>query len=729
VANYSGSTGTVNVDGIGSTWTNSGNLFVGNMGDGTLYITNGGSVESSDGHIGQNTGSGTVTVDGAGSAWNMRRLRMASSGNGILNISNGATVTTSDSAILSSDSDSVATVTVDGTGSTLSIGSHLSLGSGGTGTLTIANGGAVSVDSGSETVYIAEGSGSTGTLNIGAAAGNAAVAAGTLDAATIEFGDGTGKLVFNHTDTAYNFNADIAGTGDVDIYSGTTYFNGTISSDATTTVFGGTLGGSGTLDDISVNSGGTFAPGNSVGTINVANVTYNAGSTYEVELNDGGFVAGTNNDVTIASGTATINGGTVNVIPENGTDDGSTYTYGTYTILTAAGGVSGTFDSVTDSYVFLNFNLGYDANNVYLTSQQATEFIDVAQTYNQNSVANAVDALGSGNEVYDQLLTIIGTADDARAAMDDLSGEIHASARSAMIEDSRFVRQSATRRMATRSEVSPGLNVWGQGYGSRANWDDDNNASDMDQSSGGVLFGADTALSKTAHIGVLAGIGKTSLDVNDRSSEADYDSYRLGIYGGNKVNGFNLNGGVAYSRHNVDTERTVAFSSYSDVHEADYDANTLQVFGEAGYDIDVKDAVVTPFVGLSHVRVKTDGYTESGGAAALNADSSSESVTYSTLGVRGERNVEMVDGTKVKLSGELGWQHALGDADSSITQNFAGGDDFTIEGLSAARDSALLNLGAYVEISPSATLGVSYSGEFSGRVQQNVLKANLNVAF
>ena len=40
----SGSVGVVSVDGFGSTWNNSNNLYVGYSGSGTLSITNGGSV-------------------------------------------------------------------------------------------------------------------------------------------------------------------------------------------------------------------------------------------------------------------------------------------------------------------------------------------------------------------------------------------------------------------------------------------------------------------------------------------------------------------------------------------------------------------------------------------------------------------------------------------------------------------------------------------------------------
>ena len=47
-----GSTGAVTVDGAGSTWTNSGDLYVGNSGTGTLTIRNGGTVSNGFGFIG-----------------------------------------------------------------------------------------------------------------------------------------------------------------------------------------------------------------------------------------------------------------------------------------------------------------------------------------------------------------------------------------------------------------------------------------------------------------------------------------------------------------------------------------------------------------------------------------------------------------------------------------------------------------------------------------------------
>ena len=70
MATETGSTGTVTVDGAGSTWTNAGELSVGGRGNGTLNILNGGSVSNTLGAIGYEDGStSTATVDGTGSAW------------------------------------------------------------------------------------------------------------------------------------------------------------------------------------------------------------------------------------------------------------------------------------------------------------------------------------------------------------------------------------------------------------------------------------------------------------------------------------------------------------------------------------------------------------------------------------------------------------------------------------------------------------------------------------
>ena len=202
------------------------------------------------------------------------------------------------------------------------------------------------------------------------------------------------------------------------------------------TVTGGTLRGTGTVGSLAVN-GGIVAPGNSIGTLNVAgNVGFAAGATYEVEINAAG-----ESDRISAGGAATLNGATVQpVLLSPLTSFGPSTTY---TILSAAGGVTGTFADITDNLLFVDFSLGYTPTEVLLTLARIS-FSAAAQTPNQINVANALDA--GGGPLALALLGLTSPA-DARLAFDALSGEIHASLQTSLAEDSRFIRNAVLERL------------------------------------------------------------------------------------------------------------------------------------------------------------------------------------------------------------------------------------------------------------------------------------------
>ena len=138
-----GSTGNVLISGSGSQWNISGTLNVGLYGQGTLTIQNGGVVNSSDAGIGgYGTGSsGVVTVSGTGSEWNVGSLFVgdASYGQGTLNIRNGGTVNTDEGVYIGPG-----TVTVSGSGSRWNVDYSFVVGNGGSGSLNISSGAIVS---------------------------------------------------------------------------------------------------------------------------------------------------------------------------------------------------------------------------------------------------------------------------------------------------------------------------------------------------------------------------------------------------------------------------------------------------------------------------------------------------------------------------------------------------------------------------------------------------------
>ncbi|MDQ9555932.1 autotransporter outer membrane beta-barrel domain-containing protein, partial [Serratia marcescens] len=313
--------------------------------------------------------------------------------------------------------------------------------------------------------------------------------------------------------------------------------NGSVTS-AVSVQSGGIVGGSGTLSSLTARDGGTVAPGNSIGTLNVAgNVSFEPGSRYAVEVGPNG-----QSDRIQSSGSATIGGGEVAVTLENSPN---LLTQGEvrsllgqqYTILSAQQGVSGQFDAVAPNYLFLGTGLSYQPTGVTLSvGRNGTSFASVAQTSNERAVAAAADALAAGNPVYESLLSS-GTAGEARQAFRQLSGQIHADIASALVNDSRYLREALNGRLRQAEGLASSSAIkadeggaWAQLLGAWDHASGDANATGYQASTYGVLVGLDSAAADDWRLGVATGYTRTSLH-GGYGSKADSDNYHLAAYG------------------------------------------------------------------------------------------------------------------------------------------------------------------------------------------------------
>ncbi|MDW6021611.1 autotransporter domain-containing protein [Mesorhizobium sp. BAC0120] len=528
-------------------------------------------------------------------------------------------------------------------------------------------------------------------------------------------------------------------TGEATVENGALAVNGRLGG-TLDVLASGRLQGIGTVGDTTIS--GTIAPGNSIGTLNVAgDITFNPGSIYEVETNAAG-----QSDRINATGTATINGGTVRVLA----GAGNYVPQSLYTILHADGGRSGTFAGATSNLAFLDPLLSYDANSVYLRlTRNAVAFRNVGLTRNQIAAGGGVESLGSGNAVYDAVLNL--SADQARAGFDQLSGEIHASARTALIEDSRFIRNAVNDRIraafadvgasggtvVTYEDGKPRAEeastdrfaIWSEALGSWGHTDGDGNAARLNRSTGGFFIGADGLVFDSWRFGAVAGYSHTRFDVEDRHSSGSSDNYHVGLYGGTQWGAFALRTGAAYSWHDISSSRSIAFPGFSDSLKSDYGAATAQVFGELASEVSMGAARFEPFANLAYVNLHTDGFTEEGKAAALTSASANTDVSFTTLGLRASTTFD-VNGANLTAKGMVGWRHAFGDVTPLSTLRFAGGGDaFTIGGVPIARDAAVVEAGLDYALTSSAVLGISYGGQFGSGVIDQSMKANFSVKF
>jgi fibronectin-binding autotransporter adhesin len=92
-------------------------------------------------------------------------------------------------------------------------------------------------------------------------------------------------------------------SGATTVSAGTLVINGNITSNVTVSS-GATIGGSGTVGALTINAGGTVAPGNSPGTLNTGN--YNQVGTLVAEIT--GLAAGTEHDQINVTGTVNLSG-------------------------------------------------------------------------------------------------------------------------------------------------------------------------------------------------------------------------------------------------------------------------------------------------------------------------------------------------------------------------------------------------------------------------------------
>ncbi len=534
-------------------------------------------------------------------------------------------------------------------------------------------------------------------------------------------------------------------TGGFDVENGTLAVNGSMTSAMFDVFSGARLQGGGTLGGLAAS--GTVAPGNSIGTMHVSgDVSFSSGSTFEVEVDDTGL-----SDLLTADGSATLTGGSVLAMPLPGNYPPSYQ----YTILTATGGVTGAFDDVASSSAFFSPELTYDANNVYLTLTQVADFAAIGNTPNQKATGAAIQNLGSGNPVFDAVVAIADES-EARAAFDNLSGEVHATAFGVAFDDPWF-RDGILSRLrdgeAVNAPAAPlayapppattpafdavlpagGWTMWAlrpDAYGATTRLDADGNAAATTEHTVGVMAGADR--SNGAFTGGFAGgVQFDSIDLPDRSSHATIQSANLGIYGAWTAGGWRLRTGAVGALHQFDTTRTITVPGL----ESTATANTFgwggQVFGEIGRRFTAGRTSIEPYAGLRYAGLWRGAFSETGaGAADLVAPGKGENGLLSILGVSFDTAMVLPDGRVLSPHATAAWEHGFFDATPTADLAFSGtAGAFRILGPTQGADTLRFDLGADLTMSATAKAFLAWQGAVFAGGSVNALRTGATIHF
>ncbi|CNH66547.1 autotransporter protein [Yersinia frederiksenii] len=248
---------------------------------------------------GSNIGDAYAYVTGNNSLWHMDQDAIVGYlANGHLIISDGASVE-NDRGRIALKAGYTGTVAVSDVGSVWNNSGDVTVGSAGDGALTVSNGGVVNVGN---SLLIAELAGSTGALNFGSAENQTATATGTINANQISFGAGEGRVVFNHTDTNYQFDHLLSGTGTVVADNGMTQFSNHQTYAGQTEVHNGGILKAGVNNAFSANSSYNISSG---GILDLAGYQQTIGTT-----TNAGFIKFHTTEVTgaQANNLLTING-------------------------------------------------------------------------------------------------------------------------------------------------------------------------------------------------------------------------------------------------------------------------------------------------------------------------------------------------------------------------------------------------------------------------------------
>jgi len=565
---------------------------------------------------------------------------------------------------------------------------------------------------------------------------------------------GTGTLTLDGTNTY---------TGLTTVEAGTLLVGGknpavaslaapSIAGDATVAT-GATLGGYfGTIGGNIINNGIVTPTSISTLTVN-GNFTQNTSGNYDINVSHDGA-----SDLLAIGGTAALSGGVAIDALDQGFLPGHAYT-----ILSAGGGITGTFENVHFGEVFdpafVTSQLLYVGNVVQVIIDFNEAAIELAaQTPNQQAVANYILATG-GTAAVEYLVSTLTTNQQFQNAMDQISGATYANQSLALAHIGGLFSNQIGNRLNTSSDYCTDIDgdtvrrngqqtayaescqnnktIWMNLQTGNDQIASSSDVSGLNSTYNTLMMGFEFPLAESTTLG--AGFAYNDFQGNATGGVeiANYSGQllQLGLYGKHEMGpwlfGASADAGMTT---NMQTQRQIQSGSGALVGtQADQNVNLFAQQLRASYDLAPgSDYTLQPFAGFISQQVNMGNFNEQGGTGfELNVDSSTYFSARSQLGFKAEAPVFAM----LKPFASLSWEHEFANQqanfDGSLTglNNLSGANTtFYISSADVGRESALVNAGITFLAQKNWDLALVYEGRFASGWQANAASLQVDVA-
>ena len=595
-----------------------------------------------------------------------------------------------------------------------------------------------------------------GTLTLGGVntfAGGTTITTGTLVGDVTSFGSGAitnnAALVFDQATDA-SFSQVISGTGALtkqgagtltlggvntfaggtSVSQGTLNVTGSLANSAVTVLSDATLLGTGTLGNLTAQSGSLVSAGSSNATLTVNGaLTLAAGSTLAVDISPTG--AG----LISATGTASIAGNLV-VTPGAGNYFAQSFT------LVSSSALTGTFAASTlgDFGTSFRASLIYSDTSVVLRLDPNSLISVAGDTLSGNAlaVAGSFDAAVTDGYNPQPFFNLYTLGDAAAPALNSLSGEMRSTERRVLLDGTRAVREAAFNRLATASSASAGTQsvvredadksttIWLRTAGAWGTASADSLGERFTTEQRSLMSGIDFAANGLKLGGMLY---QSNTDVDALvQGHSRIDSVGMALYGGYRQDGsgFAFGAGGSISSNNAKGDRAINVPGLSQSLISKVDSTSYQMFSEVSFDLTNADnSQVEPFLRAAYAKVKTRSFSESGGIAAVSGDSQSSDLTIAMLGMRAAYTNGMVS-----ISGSSAWQRTMGDRAVSSLQSISGvGALYSVSTVAFDRDALAMEFETTVNLSQRIVLGAGYSSLLGKNNSEHSARATVRYAF